>query len=98
MQVSASIIFCTNVYLLSTAECYKSVILYLIQSSCTVVLRMLAEDLCSNENGVVFLDHNTNYNETIKTTASSRHELTRDVQKCWKLIAHKNKDTLHTTT
>ena len=58
MQVSTSSTFCTNVYLLlGTAECYKSAILYVGQSCCTLVLRMLAEDLCRNDNGVAFLDH-----------------------------------------
>ena len=62
MQVSTSITFCTNVYLLGTAECYKSAILYVVR--CTLVLRMLAEDLCRNDNGVAFLDHKTWYTET----------------------------------
>ena len=80
-EATTSITFCTSVYLLGTAECCKTAILYLVQSYCTVFLRMLAEGLCRIDDGIAILDHNTYYNETNQTTASSLHELTRDVYK-----------------
>ena len=64
MEVSTFITFCTKVYLLGTAECYKFAILRVVQSCCTVVLCMLAEDLCTHDNETAFLDHKTYYTET----------------------------------
>lgn len=60
---------------LGTAECYKSAILHVVQGGYTLVLCMLAEDLCRNDNGFPFLNHKTYYSETKQTIASSRHEL-----------------------
>ena len=66
---------------LGRAERYISVFLYLVQSGYTIVLRMLAVDLCRNENDASILNHRNDYTETKQTTASSLHELRRYVKK-----------------
>ena len=68
---------------LGRAERYISVILSMVHSGYTLVLRMLAEDLCRNDNDVSFRDHKNDYIETNQTTGSNLHELRRDVKKGW---------------
>lgn len=74
-----------NYYYLGTALCYKSVIEH--SKSCrTLVLHVLAVDLCRNENGIPFLNHKTDYKETNETIASIYRELKRQVKNVLEVV------------
>ena len=65
MQSKLSSLFCKKKQLyLGIAYCYNSATLHVVQGGHTLVLRKLAADLCRNDNGISFLDHRNDCNQT----------------------------------